>query len=74
MCYTQFMNTVTIPQKVKKEMEQVSASLGVSTNDFTLNAILYYMKRIKDRMSLKLEMDAWENTGVEDLLKFEKKI
>lgn len=66
------MTTVTIPQKIKKEMQQVSADLGVSTNDFALNAILYYMKRVKDRINLKSEMQAWENASVEDFLSFEK--
>ena len=68
------MTTVTIPQKIKKEMEQVSAGLGVSTNDLALNAILYYMKRAKDQINLKSEMQAWENAGIEDLLNFEKSL
>ena len=46
--------------------------MGVSTNDFALNAILYYMKRVKDRINLKSEMQAWENASVEDFLSFEK--
>ena len=66
------MTTVAIPQKIKKEMQEISAGLGVSTNDFALNAILYYMKRIKDRINLKSEMEAWENAGIEDFLNFEK--
>ena len=68
------MTKVAIPQKIKKEMQKISAGLGVSTNDFALNAILYYMKRIKDRVNLKSEMEVWENAGIEDLLKFEKTI
>ena len=68
------MTTVAIPQKIKKEMQEISAGLGVSTNDFALNAILYYMKRIKDRINLKSEMEAWENAGIEDFLNFEKTI
>lgn len=68
------MTTLAIPEKVKKEMKQVSSSLGVSTNDFALNAILYYMKRIKDRLDLKSEMNSWEIAGIEDLTKFEKTI
>ena len=66
------MTTVAIPQKIKKEMQEISAGLGVSTNDFALNAILYYMKRIKDRINLKSEMEAWENAGIEDFLNYEK--
>lgn len=68
------MTTVAIPQKIKKEMQEISAGLGVSANDFALNAILYYMKRIKDRINLKSEMETWENAGIEDLLNFEKTI
>ncbi|MFA5791461.1 MAG: hypothetical protein WC884_00265 [Candidatus Paceibacterota bacterium] len=68
------MTTLTIPQKVKEEMKQVSAGLGLSTNDFALNAILYYMKRVKDQINLKLEMQAWERAGTEDFLSFEKNL
>ena len=68
------MNTLAIPEKVKKEMKQVSSSLGVSTNDLALNAILYYMKRMKDRLDLKSEMNSWEISGIEDLVKFEKTV
>ena len=68
------MTTLTIPQKVQKEMKQISTGLGVSTNDFVLNAILYYMNRVKARINLKSEMDAWEHVGDEDFLSFEKKI
>ncbi|MEK7459728.1 MAG: hypothetical protein AAB636_01525 [Patescibacteria group bacterium] len=63
------MTTLIIPQKIKKEIKQVSISLGISTNDLILNSVLYYMKRIKDRIDLKYEMDSWELTGVEDLSK-----
>lgn len=68
------MTTLDIPQKVKKEMKQISTGLGVSTNDFALNAILYYMNRVKDRINLKSEMDAWERAGNEDFLSFEKNL
>ena len=63
------MTTLIIPQKIKKEIKQVSISLGISTNDLILNSVLYYMKKIKDRIDLKYEMDSWELTGVEDLSK-----
>ncbi len=63
------MTTLIIPQKIKKEIKQVSISLGISINDLILNSVLYYMKRIKDRIDLKYEMDSWELTGVEDLSK-----
>jgi hypothetical protein len=66
------MNSIAIPQKIKREIDKVSAGLGVSTDDFALNAILYYMKRVKDKINLKSEMEAWENAGAEDFLSFEK--
>ncbi len=68
------MNTLVIPSKVKKEMKQISASLGISTSDLMLNSVLYYMKRIKNRLDLKSEMNSWELASVEDLAKFEKSI
>ena len=68
------MNTLVIPQKIKKEMKQVSESLGISTSDLMLNSVLYYMEKIKDRLDLKSEMDSWELASTEDLVKFEKSI
>ena len=68
------MTKVAIPQKIKKEMQEISAGLGVSADDFVFNAILYYMKRVKDRVNLKSEMELWEHAGIEDLLRFEKTI
>ena len=55
-------------------MKQVSASLGISTSDLMLKSVLYFMKKIKDRIDLKSEMDSWELASMEDWAKFEKSI
>ena len=68
------MTTLVIPLKIKKEMKQVSASLGISTSDLMLKSVLYFMKKIKDRIDLKSEMDSWELASMEDWAKFEKSI
>ncbi len=38
------MNTITIPKKIEKELKTVSQNLGLSREDFLVNAVLYYLQ------------------------------
>ena len=67
-------NTITIPKKIIKEVDRVTRDLGISNEDFLINAVLYYLKSLKEREELKKELKAWEKVSDLDLLKFEKKI
>jgi len=52
----------------------MSQNLGISMDDFMLNALLYYIKRLKNVTELKSELKAWDIVSDLDLLKFEKSI
>jgi len=68
------MTTLAIPQKIEKELKNVSQGLGLSKKDLIINAILFYLKTLKGRLELKKELKIWEEVSDEDLIKFEKKI
>lgn len=68
------MTTITIPKNLIKEIDRLSRDFGISQEDLLVNAILYYLKNLKERIELKKELEIWEKISDEDLLKFEKKI
>jgi len=67
-------STLTIPKKIEKEIKSFSRDLGVSKQDFLINAVLYYFKTLEQKMELKKELDLWEKSSNEDFMKFEIKI
>jgi hypothetical protein len=68
------MASITIPKKMEKELKTISRKLGLSREDFLLNAILYYLQILEKKMELKKELETWERTSDIDLAKFEKNI
>jgi len=68
------MASITIPKKMEKELKTISRKLGLSREDFLLNAILYYLQVLEKKMELKKELEIWERTSDIDLAKFEKNI
>jgi len=68
------MASITIPKKMEKELKTISRKLGLSREDFLLNAILYYLQVLEKKMELKKELETWERTSDIDLAKFEKNI
>jgi len=69
-----YMATITIPKNLIKEVKKTTRDLGISSEDFLMNAVLYYLKSLKERAELKRELEVWEKVSDQDLLKFEKKI
>ena len=49
-----------------------SKSLGISEDAFTINAVLFYLQNLKNRINLKEELNMWDQASNEDLLSFEK--
>ena len=43
------MSTITIPKKIEKELKSISQNLGLSKEDFLLNAILYYFQVLEKK-------------------------
>lgn len=68
------MATITIPKKIEKELKFASQNLGLSKEDFLLNAILYYLQVLGRKIELKKELEVWEKTSDIDLIKFEQGI
>ncbi len=65
------MNTIAIPSKINQEVSRMSRDLGMSREDFTVNALMYYLKKFQAEMDLKHELDAWDKASDEDLAAFE---
>ena len=68
------MTTIIIPKKVEQELKFASHNLGLSNEDFIMNAILYYIQTLEKKVELKKELDIWEKTSDFDLIKFEKNL
>lgn len=68
------MAIITIPKKIEKEIREISEKIGISKEDFLINAVLYYFQTLEKKMELKKELEVWEKVSNEDFLKFEKSI
>ncbi len=68
------MATITIPKKFEKEIRKISKKMGISKEDFLINALLYYLQALEKKIELKKELEAWEKASNKDFLKFEKSI
>jgi len=68
------ITTLFIPQKIEKEVKEISQGFGLSKEDFIINAILFYLKNLEKKIELKKELETWEKISNDDLLKFEKSI
>jgi len=66
------MATVIIPKKIEQKLKTTSRKLGISKEDFLVNATLYYYKSLREKLSLRKELDVWEQSSDKDLLKFEE--
>ncbi len=68
------MATITIPKKIEKELSIASREIGISKEDFLINATLYYASSLQGKRELNKELNAWEKISNKDLLEFEKRI
>ena len=68
------MNTLILPNKIKKDIRTASESFGVSESDFVVNAVLYYSHAMKSKIDFRNELEMWEHASDVDLLAFEKTI
>ena len=66
--------TITVSQKIEKEVKNLSNRLGLSREDFITNAVLYYTSNLSKELNLKDELTAWDRASNLDLIKFEKMI
>ena len=65
---------VEISEDVSKNIERASRELGVNKKELISRAVRFYLHSIVEKESLKEELVAWENAGIEDLENFEKQL
>lgn len=53
-------------------MRNTAQTLGISEQDFMVNAVLYYTQALDKTIDLKNELQLWENASQEDLENFER--
>jgi hypothetical protein len=65
---------IMLPENIDKKVKRISYNMGLSSQDFFINAVVYYLKALENQLKLKQELEIWEKVSDEDLIKFEKKI
>lgn len=68
------METVTVPNKLKKTVRGVARDFGMTENDIMTNAVIFYLAAIKKNMDLKDDMRMWDDASAVDLVAFERSI
>ena len=68
------METITLPKQITSKIRIASKSLGISKDVFALNAVMFYLKNLRNKIDLKVELDMWDKASNTDLDKFEKRI
>lgn len=65
---------VEISKDMLKNIEKASKELDLEEKELILRAIKLYLYNLKSYIDLKEELEAWEKTGMEDLVNFERQI
>lgn len=65
---------IMLPEDIDKKVKKISYNMGLSNQDFFINAVVYYLKALENQLKLKQELELWEKVSDEDLINFEKKI
>ena len=68
------MNTITLPKQINNKIETISKNLGISRDVFALNAVLFYMQDLKNKVNLKQELNDWDKASNQDLFNFENSL
>ncbi len=68
------METITLPKTIEKELRDASHDFGISRKDFLTNAVVYYLKTLRNQIDLKKELEMWDKISEQDYLKFEKRV
>ena len=74
ICYIIIMNTITLPKQINNKIETISKNLGISRDVFALNAVLFYMQDLKNKVNLKQELNDWDKASNQDLFNFENSL
>jgi hypothetical protein len=68
------MNQITIPKIIEKKACLTARKLGISQEDFFINATLYYINSLREEIGLRKELEMWDRASEEDCIKFEKSL
>ena len=58
---------INLSNEIKLNMETASKEIGLSKEEIISRAITLYLASLKGYLSLKEEMYAWEEAGIEDI-------
>ncbi len=65
---------IILPENIDKQVKRVSYNIGLSRQDFFINAVVYYLKTLESQLKLRQELKMWEKVSDVDLINFERKI
>ncbi|MBI2675695.1 MAG: hypothetical protein HYX24_04515 [Candidatus Aenigmarchaeota archaeon] len=65
---------VKLSQEVEKKVGEAAHALGLNENEVVNQALLFYLDTISKNLSLKLELQAWENLSDEAWANFESQL
>ena len=68
------MEPITLPRQVNSKIKTVSKKLGISKDTFALNAVLFYLQSLKNKIDFKKELNMWDKASNNDLLDFENSL
>jgi tRNA U34 5-carboxymethylaminomethyl modifying enzyme MnmG/GidA len=57
-----------------KDIEKASKEMDLNEKELVERAIKFYLYIIRDHISLKEELEAWEKASIKDLIDFEMRI
>lgn len=65
---------IEISKGISKSLERASKELGLNEKELIVRAIKLYLYSIREQLSLKEEIEAWEMASIGDTVNFEKQI
>jgi hypothetical protein len=68
------METVTVPNKLKRTVRGAARDFGVTENDIMTNAVLFYIAAVKKSVDLKDDLRMWDAASAADLVAFERSL
>jgi len=65
---------IEISKDTLENLEKASKELGLNEKEIILRAIKLYLYSIREQLSLKQEIEAWERAGMQDMINLEEQI
>jgi tRNA U34 5-carboxymethylaminomethyl modifying enzyme MnmG/GidA len=65
---------IEISREILKDIEKASKEMDLNEKELVERAIKFYLYIIREHISLKEELEAWEKASIKDLIDFEMRI